>query len=345
LIVLMALSPIAAWAQATSYALAWDPPLSGAVEGYRVYVGQRSGVYTESYDVGTFTSFTYEDATPTTAYYFAVAAYVGGLEGPLVEVSTITTTVATLPPTTSRTPVTKTTRSTAASRAANNRSTRTTNSSRSTTARRATVTTPSKSTRTTATTAPAVQEPAVGIVLQRPLVSGSAVSLQWRPVGGVNVADYAIEAGSASGLSNLYNGSVGHITSIRANVGEGTYFVRVRARLRDHSTMTSNEVSFSIGSGQTVLNAGCTAPPEPPPFVDGFVEGGVATVEWDEADDALSYIVQAGTASGLSDLFHGDVGGSTIVSAPVPPGFTAFIRVVAVNACGQSVTSEEILIQ
>jgi hypothetical protein len=317
-VVLMALSALPAWAQGPSITLAWDPPLE-SVAGYRVYVGTRSGVYSESYDVGNSTLFTYDNATSGRRYYFAVAAYVTGpLEGPR---SSSVNTVARATPTP---PVARGVTRTAG-----------TGVIRST-----------PRTASTVAGATVVEDSGYGIVVQPPLVSGSAVSLQWSPVGGLDVAEYAIEAGSASGLSNLYNASVGHFTSIRANVGDGAYFVRVRARLSDHSVATSNEVSFSIGAaGAAVVTGGCTAPPSPPPFVDGFVENGVASVNWDDAPGATSYLVQAGTAPGLSNLFHGNVGTSTSVSAPVPPGFTAHVRVVAVNACGQSVASTEIFVQ
>jgi hypothetical protein len=319
LFVVMAFSALPASAQGPSITLAWDPPVSGGVAGYRVYVGTRSGVYSESYDVGNSTLFTYDNATAGRRYYFAVSAYAPGpLEGPRSSAVNTTARANTTPPA-----VRGVTR----------------------TAGSGTVRSNGRTTGSTATGGTVAQNSGPGVVLQPPLVSGSNVSLQWSPVGGLDVAEYSIEAGTASGLSNLYNASVGQFTSIRANVGDGAYFVRVRARLRDESTATSNEVSFSIGSGNSVLSAGCAAPPPAPPFVDGFVDGGVATVNWDDADGATSYLVQAGTSPGLSDIFHGDVGSSTSVSAPVPPGFTAYVRVVSVNACGQSVTSAEIFVQ
>lgn len=57
--------------------VAWDPSPDPAVMGYRVYVGTASGAYTEIYDVGNVTRFSYNGAEGTT-YYFAVAAYAPG---------------------------------------------------------------------------------------------------------------------------------------------------------------------------------------------------------------------------------------------------------------------------
>ncbi|MEW6321674.1 MAG: matrixin family metalloprotease [Acidobacteriota bacterium] len=100
---------------------------------------------------------------------------------------------------------------------------------------------------------------------------------------------------------------------------------------------TSAPVSFTIG--------GCTAPPAAPTGVTGSVAGGVASVMWGAVSGATSYVVRAGSVAGGSNLFNGNVGSSTSVSSPVPAGFSAFVRVHAVNACGESAASAEILIQ
>ena len=57
--------------------VAWDPNPDPTVMGYRVYVGTQSGVYTEIYDVGNVTRFSYNAAEGTT-YFFTVAAYAPG---------------------------------------------------------------------------------------------------------------------------------------------------------------------------------------------------------------------------------------------------------------------------
>ena len=59
-------------------------------------------------------------------------------------------------------------------------------------------------------------------------VSGGVVSLSWQPSRGAT--EYIVEAGTASGLTNVFNGSVGRATSISGSVPAGRYFARVRAR-------------------------------------------------------------------------------------------------------------------
>ncbi len=69
-------------AAADSITLAWDP--SGETVGYRVHVGVVSGSYTQHYDVGSTTAFTFPTATAGQRYCFAVSAYAlsSMLEGP-----------------------------------------------------------------------------------------------------------------------------------------------------------------------------------------------------------------------------------------------------------------------
>jgi hypothetical protein len=76
-------------ADAATVTIAWDPSPDQTVIGYQVYVGTTSGSYTETFDVGLATSFSYSPSDAS-VYYFAVASYSAGpLLGPLSsEVST-----------------------------------------------------------------------------------------------------------------------------------------------------------------------------------------------------------------------------------------------------------------
>jgi hypothetical protein len=53
--------------------LEWDPNSESV--GYRVHVGEQPGTYTQHYDVGPATLFTFQNATPGQRYCFAVSAY------------------------------------------------------------------------------------------------------------------------------------------------------------------------------------------------------------------------------------------------------------------------------
>ncbi len=121
-----------------------------------------------------------------------------------------------------------------------------------------------------------------------------------------------------------------------SSVPSGQYRVQVRAL---------NPLGMSNPSNVAdVVVAGCVAPLAPSLPTGTFV-GGVATVSWQPVSGATSYLVQAGSQPGGSDLFSGNVGNSTSASASgLPPSFRAFVRVSAVNACGTSAASPEVAI-
>ena len=55
--------------------LAWDPSPSAGVEGYRLYYGPLSGIYTASRDVGQVTTATVPGLTCGQTYYFVATVY------------------------------------------------------------------------------------------------------------------------------------------------------------------------------------------------------------------------------------------------------------------------------
>jgi hypothetical protein len=343
-------------AAAENVTLAWDASTSSGITAYYLYVGTSPGTYTQTLNVGLRTTYTYTQAAAGRRYYFAVAAVAGaavGLKSNEIDYVTSGTlqtggstppvgsgpSVGSTPPAGSSTPPTVSAPPAGGS-----------------TSRGSTSTPPP--TTTPAATEPVTTAPSTsGIVLNTPVITGGVVALAWNAVGRVNVREYLLEAGSASGLSNLYNASVGHQRNVSARISPGSYFVRVRARLADGTFATSNEVSFSSGQpGTDVSNAnsapatgqsstGCTAPPAPPTDVTGAVMNGRANLQWTPSAGATTYVVQAGSTEGFSDVYHGNVGPSTSVAADVAPGFRAHVRVIAVNACGQSAASVEMLLQ
>lgn len=166
-------------------------------------------------------------------------------------------------------------------------------------------------------------------------IVGSHVTLTWNAASG-NPATYVIEAGSAPGLADLANVATGNLaTSFTAlGVPNGTYYVRVRAASLDGLSAASNEVIVVVGS--------CATPAAPAGF-SGSVNGVIVSLSWGASAGASSYQLEVGSASGLADLFNGDVGATTTLVTPAPPG-TYFVRVRAKNACGISASSNEITI-
>jgi hypothetical protein len=102
----LVLAPDSAFAE--TFGVAWDPSADPAVVGYVVRVGSTSGIYTQSFDVGGATTFSYPAAVPGVAYYFSVVAYAPGpvFSLPSAEVSGFSNAPPTIAPVANQTGIT-----------------------------------------------------------------------------------------------------------------------------------------------------------------------------------------------------------------------------------------------
>ncbi len=111
------------------------------------------------------------------------------------------------------------------------------------------------------------------------LVSGvqrSTVSFRWsRPLTGGAVTDYVLEAGVAPGTT-FYAASVGLTTAVTVpNVGNGRYYVRVRARNANGTGAASKEVTVSVG---------CSSGPRRLSSLRATTSGGLVKLTWTDPD-------------------------------------------------------------
>lgn len=172
---------------------------------------------------------------------------------------------------------------------------------------------------------------------------GTSVTLRWNaPAGSATPATYIIEAGLTPGTANLANFSTGNTatTFSTTGVGAGTYYVRVRAANAAGTSAPSNEAVVVVGGGS------CTSAPGPPSGLGFSVAGSTVTLLWNASTGpTTSYIVEAGSSTGFTDLANFDTGGT-------PPSLTAtgvgigtyFVRVKGRNACGTSGPSNEVVV-
>ena len=135
-------------------------------------------------------------------------------------------------------------------------------------------------------------------VLLTPVVSGNNVNLNWNtPTLGAFATGYVLMAGSAPGTSNLANFSTGSAaTSFAASAPAGLYYVRIAAANACGTGVASNEVSFTLGAD---------LPAAPGDVSWTVADGGHVTLSWTtpvSGVPATAYVVEAGSASGLSDL-------------------------------------------
>ncbi|MDO8632899.1 MAG: fibronectin type III domain-containing protein [Phycisphaerales bacterium] len=171
---------------------------------------------------------------------------------------------------------------------------------------------------------------------------GTTVTMTWRaPATGGTPTAYYIASGSSPGLSDLAYFSTGSTaTSFSADrVGLGTYYVRVRAANASGTSPESNESILIVGNG-------CASPPTQPGTLIGSSLGTTVSLAWDASSgNPTSYIVEAGSGPGLSNLANSDLGSATpaLVASNVSRGL-CYIRIRGKNGCGVGPASNEVTV-
>lgn len=168
-------------------------------------------------------------------------------------------------------------------------------------------------------------------------VFGSRVTLSWgAPVSGAAVTGYILYVGTAPGAANVVNGmSVGNILTATGDLGPGRYYVRAQAVNRFGPGPLSQEISFVVGGPEA---------PGTPSALTATWQGTVVTLSWGASLGAATYIVEAGSVPGASDMGSFVIGAATSYSVDVPPG-TFYVRVRAANSLGMSAPSNEVVVQ
>ncbi len=175
----------------------------------------------------------------------------------------------------------------------------------------------------------------------RSQVNGTSVTVSWDAVtNDVTARDaatsYVLRAGTGPGLSNLFNASVGNSTSASGTVPPGTYYWRVFALNGWGTSPSSSEATFTVGLP-------CSVPGPPQDF--GFsLSGRTVTLRWFApalGGSPTSYIIEAGSATGLANLYNASTGSAATTAVAVAPPGTYFVRIRAQNACGISGPSVE----
>jgi hypothetical protein len=162
--------------------------------------------------------------------------------------------------------------------------------------------------------------------------SGNIVRFDWS--NGSDVEEFVLEAGMSPGLSNaatLLLPASDRSFTVAAPLG--VFYVRMRAR---------NACGYSAPSNEVIVNVGCSLPAAPGSF-RAAVDGSIVTLQWNSVADAGDYILDVGSAPGVTDLLSTSLGNTTIFTAVAPPG-NYYARMRARNACGAGSASNEILV-
>lgn len=166
-------------------------------------------------------------------------------------------------------------------------------------------------------------------------VTGGTLNVGWTP--GSGGAPTAHRLDFFAGVAQVASVNVGAATVVGLPIPPGTmgsFTVQVTAFIGTASSPPSPPFPFMIGAPP---GPGCTAPPAAP-MPGGSIVAGTATVTWPAVPGATSYIISAGSTQGASNVSPpSNVGALTTVQASgLPAGFSAWVRVIATNACGQS---------
>ena len=171
-------------------------------------------------------------------------------------------------------------------------------------------------------------------------VVGSKVELIWSPPAiGVPITTYFLQAGTSSGLYDLYSGPIATTTYVPLyGVPNGVYYFRVTAENAYGQGPPTPEVSVTVGSG--------TAVPSPPQSLVGAGANNTLSLNWQPpaiGGPFTRYNLQIGRAPGDYGFFNGSTGLVTSIASPAGDG-TYFARVGAENAFGQGSFTPEIVV-
>ena len=170
-------------------------------------------------------------------------------------------------------------------------------------------------------------------------VARFTVSLTWTfGASSSIVTGWQLRAGSAPGLSDLAIVPLPTATRIlTATVAAGTYYLRVYAVSASGVGPPSEELAVTTGPNV------CDVPLVPTGFTAVAGQGGVI-LAWDPWGGALpsGYLIAAGRSPGAWDIGTFPVPRSTVLETFAPAG-TYHARLVAVNACGQSPPTPDIV--
>jgi hypothetical protein len=170
--------------------------------------------------------------------------------------------------------------------------------------------------------------------------SGTTATLSWTAAAADSAADtptnYVLEAGTTRGASDVARVNVGNRSVFRAEVTSGAYFVRVKAQNADGESEPSEELEIRA-----------PGTPQAPTALAASGAGATVDLRWTGSVGgfaATSYVIEAGSAPGLSDLARIQVANLTRFTTTAPPG-VYYVRVRGVNARGTSLPSNEVVVR
>ena len=169
-------------------------------------------------------------------------------------------------------------------------------------------------------------------------VVGNDVTLSWRESPESIVTRYVLRAGDVSGASNLATRDVGLVTSVTVGAPSGAFFLTLIA---------VNDCGTSVASEETVaVVGGAPVPPGRPFNLEALVTGSSVVLSWAAptiGTGPFEYIVEVGSAPGLSNIMVSSRTATGLSAAGVPPG-VYYVRTRAVGVAGTGPGSNEVAV-
>ncbi len=169
-------------------------------------------------------------------------------------------------------------------------------------------------------------------------VSGGILTVSWAPGPGASATAHRLTF--FRGATPVGSIDTGGATSIGLPIPagvQGTFAVTVTAFNGPIAGVASVAFGFTIGPACVVPTA---------PVVSGGIVGGTATASWPAVAGATRYVLSGGTVPGGTQyLAPRDVTVTSVSASGLPAGFQAWVRVVAVNACGQASPPTDFLLR
>ena len=199
---------------------------------------------------------------------------------------------------------------------------------------------PSPSARVVATTGGPCEPPAGAPILLPPQVDGSAVTLTWTPpAAGGAVERYLIGVGTAPYVTDVAVIDTGRRRLHQTMAASGTYYVRVAAQNRCGVGEASNSEQLAVDA---------TLPGAPSGLAATIGPYGRVALTWRAPSTGApptSYLVEAGSAPGTSDLALLPTGSATPAFAVSAAPATYYVRVRGVVPGAAGPPSSEIVVR
>ena len=171
------------------------------------------------------------------------------------------------------------------------------------------------------------------------------VNLTWSDADGCSGSSYSVAVGTTVGASDVQTLTADTTTS-SSRLPKGSYFARVTV-LSDAGQSETTDLRFDVGGDTCVTPRFRTK-------LKSVVTGRRVSLGWTpldpdtaKADDQLapvSYLIEAGSASGAANFGKASMARSGSFLNDVPPG-VYFVRVRPMNGCGVGRASNEVKVQ